>query len=75
MSLAELLNSDLKHCDLDTAEKIVKGYDDTIHKFLDENMGIYEDFLKAEQESDYSLAEYLWYGYWDEVVNYLQKSE
>jgi hypothetical protein len=35
-------------------------------------MDIYDDFQKAEQESDYSLAEYLWYGNWEEVVDYLR---
>ena len=67
----DLLNGDIKHYSLDMAEKVVKAYDKPIHDFLDANKGIYEDYLRAEQEGDYSLAEYLWYGHWEEVAEYL----
>jgi hypothetical protein len=72
--MTSLLDTDLKHCDLDTAAKVVKEYDKSIQEFLNANTAIYDDFLKAEKESDYNLAEYLWYGYWDLVVDYLRKS-
>ena len=61
--MKSLLDSDLKHCDLDTAIKIVEEYDDVVYQYLNEHMDIY---------GDYSLAEYLWYGNWEEVVDYLR---
>ena len=70
--MKSLLDSDLKHCDLDTAIKIVEEYNDVVYQYLNEHMDIYDDFQKVEQESDYSLAEYLWYGNWEEVVDYLR---
>lgn len=70
--MENLLNSDLVHCRLDMAEKIVKEYEDIIWKYLDENKAVYEDFLEAENESGYELYEYLWYRHWEEVTNYLR---
>lgn len=70
--MENLLNNDLLHCSLDMAEKIVKEYENIIWKYLDENKAVYEDFLEAKNESGYELYEYLWYGYWEEVTNYLR---
>lgn len=70
--MKNILDTDLIHCDLYTAEKVIKQYDDRIHEFLNGHMDIDDDFVNAAQEGEYSLAEYLWYSHWEEVVNYLR---
>ena len=68
-----LLDTDLSHCDIHTAAKIVKEYDKAVYKFMDENEGIHEEFLAAEHEADYSLSEFLWYSYWEELICFLRQ--
>lgn len=69
----DLLGRDLYHITLEDAKEIVEKYDNEIYKFLDANKNIYEEFEKAEQEEDYTLAEFLWYSYWEEVADFLNK--
>ncbi len=70
----DLLDTDLKHCDLYTAEKVIKEYDTTIQQYLNAHMDICEDYEKVSSEDGYSLAEYLWYGHWDDIVCELIRS-
>ena len=63
-------NKDYKNYRLHTAEQIIKDNETEIYNFLQEHSEIYDEFARAEEEN-YTLANFLWYNYWNETIEYL----
>lgn len=73
--LIELLNTDIKHCRLDTAEKICDLLGGEPWEYIHDNEDLLEEFRDMELDcrpEELTEAWFLWYNHWIDFVDYLQ---
>lgn len=73
--LIDLLNTDIKHCHFDTAEKVCEILGQEPWEYIHDNEDLLEEFRNMELDckpDELTEAWFLWYNYWNEFVDYLQ---
>lgn len=76
MTVIEMLNTDIKHCRLDEAERLCEALPEETWNYVHEDEDMDDDFRFTAldcQPDELTETEYLWHNHWDEFIDFLRE--
>ncbi len=76
MNVNIILNTDIKHCNLNQAKELCEELAEETYSFVHENETIQEEFEIVQFDCKPDILEeyvFLWHNYWNDFIDYLRE--